>query len=46
MKKNNKDAQTPGSGSVDTNIWPPILRGIIVITLGVGGFYYGLCKLL
>lgn len=38
MKKNNKDAQTPGSGSVDTNIWPPILRGIIVITLGVGGF--------
>lgn len=38
MKKNNKDAEIPGSGSVDTNIWPPILRGIIVITLGVGGF--------
>lgn len=38
MKKNNKDTETPGSGSVDTNIWPPILRGIIVITLGVGGF--------
>ncbi len=38
MKMNNKDTATPGSGSVDTNIWPPILRGIIVITLGVGGF--------
>ncbi|MFB0713903.1 HlyD family type I secretion periplasmic adaptor subunit [Buttiauxella noackiae] len=38
MKKNNKDTENPGSGSVDTNIWPPILRGIIVITLGVGGF--------
>ncbi|WP_034455561.1 HlyD family type I secretion periplasmic adaptor subunit [Buttiauxella noackiae] len=38
MKKNNKDTATPASGSVDTNIWPPILRGIIVITLGVGGF--------
>ncbi|OAT19418.1 membrane fusion protein (MFP) family component of an ABC superfamily hemophore transporter [Buttiauxella noackiae ATCC 51607] len=38
MKKNNKDTETSGSGSVDTNIWPPILRGIIVITIGVGGF--------
>ncbi|WP_237932800.1 HlyD family type I secretion periplasmic adaptor subunit, partial [Buttiauxella sp. S19-1] len=27
-----------GSGSVDTQIWPPILRGIVVIMLGVGGF--------
>lgn len=38
MKMNNKDTATPASGSVDTNIWPPILRGIIVITIGVGGF--------
>lgn len=32
----------PGSAanddSVDTNIWPPLLRGIVVIVLGVGGF--------
>lgn len=24
--------------TVDTNIWPPLLRGILVIVLGVGGF--------
>ncbi|OAT32410.1 membrane fusion protein (MFP) family component of an ABC superfamily hemophore transporter [Buttiauxella brennerae ATCC 51605] len=38
MKKNNNISENPASGSVDTNIWPPILRGMIVITLGVGGF--------
>ncbi|RPH24763.1 HlyD family type I secretion periplasmic adaptor subunit [Buttiauxella warmboldiae] len=38
MKKNNTTEAVPGSGSVDTKIWPPILRGIIVIVLGVGGF--------
>lgn len=36
MKKNN--AETERAGSVDTRIWPPILRGIVVIVLGVGGF--------
>jgi len=31
MKKNQDN-------TVDTNIWPPLLRGILVIVLGVGGF--------
>ncbi|KFC81739.1 HlyD family type I secretion periplasmic adaptor subunit [Buttiauxella agrestis] len=38
MKKNKNNPETDGSGSVDTQIWPPILRGIIVIVIGVGGF--------
>jgi len=38
MKKNKNNPETDGSGSVDTLIWPPILRGIIVIVIGVGGF--------
>jgi protease secretion system membrane fusion protein len=36
MKKGN--AVTGDSDNVDTNIWPPLLRGIIVIIIGVGGF--------
>ncbi|BCG09486.1 HlyD family type I secretion periplasmic adaptor subunit [Buttiauxella agrestis] len=38
MKKNKNNPETDSSGSVDTQIWPPILRGIIVIVIGVGGF--------
>lgn len=38
MKNNKNNPETDGSGSVDTQIWPPILRGIIVIVIGVGGF--------
>ena len=38
MKKNEKNAETVGAARVDTRIWPPIVRGIIVIVLGVGGF--------
>lgn len=38
MKKNKNNPETDGSGSVDTQIWSPILRGIIVIVIGVGGF--------
>ena len=38
MKKNEKNTETVGSDRVDTRIWPPIMRGIIVIVLGVGGF--------
>lgn len=38
MKKNKNTPETDASGSVDTQIWPPILRGIIVIVIGVGGF--------
>jgi protease secretion system membrane fusion protein len=36
MKKGN--VVTGDSDNVDTNIWPPLLRGIIVIIIGVGGF--------
>lgn len=36
MKKNNTPAAD--ADNVDTNIWPPLLRGIIVIIIGVGGF--------
>lgn len=38
MKKNKNNPEIDGSGNVDTQIWPPILRGIIVIVIGVGGF--------
>ena len=38
MKKNTKGSGNPGSSGVDTNIWAPIVRGIVVIVLGVGGF--------
>ena len=38
MKKNEKNVETVGSALVDTRIWPPIVRGVIVIVLGVGGF--------
>ncbi|WP_333482181.1 HlyD family type I secretion periplasmic adaptor subunit [Buttiauxella sp. WJP83] len=38
MKNKDKNDNAAGSDPVDTRIWPPILRGIIVIALGVGGF--------
>ncbi|WMY76548.1 HlyD family type I secretion periplasmic adaptor subunit [Buttiauxella selenatireducens] len=40
MKNNEKNDKAAGSDRVDTRIWPPILRGIIVIVLGVGGFLF------
>ena len=35
MKKKSENAASAG---VDTNIWSPIIRGVIVIVLGVGSF--------
>ena len=35
MKKNPHNTASAG---VDTNIWSPIIRGVIVIVLGVGSF--------
>lgn len=36
-KKNNSPAMPDGNG-VDINIWPPLIRGMIVIVIAVGGF--------
>lgn len=38
MKKHTENTTTSKTDSVDTNIWPPLIRGIVVIILGVGGF--------
>lgn len=38
MKKISDNPPTPDASGVDTNIWPPLLRGIVIIILGVGGF--------
>lgn len=38
MKKISDKPPTPDTSGVDTNIWPPLLRGIVIIILGVGGF--------
>lgn len=38
MKKISDKPTTPDASGVDTNIWPPLLRGIFIIILGVGGF--------
>lgn len=38
MKKISDNPPTPNASGVDTNIWPPLLRGIVIIILGVGGF--------
>ena len=34
--QNKPTASTPGG--VDTNIWPPLIRGVVVIIVAVGGF--------
>ena len=34
--KNRPTGATPGG--VDTNIWPPLIRGVVVIIVAVGGF--------
>ena len=37
MKKKNKPTvEMPGG--IDTNIWPPLIRGVVVIIVAVGGF--------
>lgn len=38
MNKHKNRPQAADSNIVDTNIWPPLLRGAVVILLGVGGF--------
>lgn len=38
MNKNNKGPEMPDADLVDINIWPPLIRGLAVILIGVGGF--------
>lgn len=38
MNKNNKGLEMPDADPVDTNIWPPLIRGLVIILIGVGGF--------
>lgn len=38
MNKHKNRPQAADTDIVDTNIWPPLLRGAVVILLGVGGF--------
>lgn len=38
MKKNNNSPAMPDGDGVDINIWPPLIRGTIVILIAVGGF--------
>lgn len=41
MNNNNKGPEMPDADLVDTNIWPPLIRGLAVILIAVGGFYSG-----
>jgi len=38
MNNNNKGPEMPDADLVDINIWPPLIRGLAVILIGVGGF--------
>ncbi len=38
MNKKNKDPEMPDADLVDINIWPPLIRGLVVILIAVGGF--------
>lgn len=38
MNKNNKGLEMPDADPVDTNIWPPLIRGLVIILIGIGGF--------
>ena len=38
MNKNNKGPEMPDADPVDINIWPPLIRGLVIILIAVGGF--------
>ncbi|HCN95929.1 MAG TPA: HlyD family type I secretion periplasmic adaptor subunit, partial [Leclercia sp.] len=38
MNKKNKGPEMPDADLVDINIWPPLIRGLAVILIAVGGF--------
>lgn len=38
MNKKNKAPEMPDADLVDINIWPPLIRGLAVILIAVGGF--------
>ncbi len=37
MNNNDKSPEMPDADLVDTNIWPPLIRGLAVILIAVGG---------
>ncbi|BBQ83035.1 MULTISPECIES: HlyD family type I secretion periplasmic adaptor subunit [Enterobacteriaceae] len=38
MKSKPKASAMPETDTIDTNIWPPLIKGLVVIVIAVGGF--------